>query len=89
MEKGKVPLVVPAPCYQLYAECIDDTLPKFTPENWIKKDRWYKVKQWTDALNTDGVAITITDSKNNEIHPSNSMSAFKSERFIIHTICLN
>lgn len=89
MEKGKVPLIMPLPCYQLYAECIDDTLPKFKPNSWVKKDKWYKVKHWTDSLNTDGIAITITDRHNNEINPSDSISAFKSERFIIHTICLN
>ena len=82
-------LFINSPIYQLYAECIDDSLPKFIPDNWIKKDRWYKVKYFAEALNTDGKAITITDRFNEEIHPSNTHFAFTDNRFIIHTICLN
>lgn len=84
-----VPLKIPIPIYQLYAECIDDSLPKFQPDNWVKKGRWYKVKWFTDALNTDDIAVTITDKNDNIIEPSSSMSAFKVSRFIIHDICLN
>ena len=85
-----VPLFTSAPWIQLFAECIDDSLPKkFTPDNWIKNKRWYKVKYFAEALNTDGSAITITNNKDEEIRPSPSMASFKAERFIIHEVCLN
>jgi len=79
----------PPKYFQLYAECIDDSLPKFTPNQWVKQNRWYKVKYFAESLNTDTMAITITDRMNNEIIPSDSISAFKIERFILHEICLN
>jgi hypothetical protein len=84
-----VPLFIPEPFYQIYAECIDDSMPKFKPDNWVKANRWYKVKWFAESLNTDEQAITIADKNDEIIHPSSSMSAFKSSRFIIHSICLN
>ena len=84
-----VPLFIPQPFYQLYAECIDDSMPKFKPDNWVKVNRWYKVKWFAESLNTDEQAVTITDKDGNIIEPSSSMSAFKVSRFIIHEICLN
>jgi hypothetical protein len=84
-----VSLRVPLPIYQYYAECIDDTLPKFKPDNWIKKYKWYKVVWFTDALNTDDIAVTISNKEGEIIEPSDSISAFKASRFIIHQVCLN
>jgi len=84
-----VPLRIPIPIYQLYAICVDDSLPKFKPDNWVKKNRWYKVKWFAESLNVDDIAVTITDKDDNIIEPSSSMSAFKVSRFIIHEICLN
>lgn len=74
---------------QVFAICIDDSLPKFTPDAWIEKDRWYKVKHFAHSLNTDGLAVTITNNKGEEINPSNSMSSFIEKRFIFEEICLN
>ena len=82
-------LFIPPPYMQLFAECIDDSLPSFTPDNWIKKGKWYKVKHYADALNTDGLAITICNNKDEVIEPSSTMSSFKFERFTIHVLCLN
>lgn len=79
----------PPKYFQLFAECVDDSLPKFKPDNWIVQGRWYKVKYLADALNTDGIALTITNNKDEIIEPSSTMSSFKFNRFIIHEVCLN
>lgn len=84
-----VELKVPSPIFQIYAICKDDSLPNFVPDNWIKENRWYKVKWFADALNVDDVAVTITDKENNEIHPSPSICAFRVSRFEFQQICLN
>ena len=84
-----VSLKVPLPYTQMFAVCIDDSLPKFKPDNWIKKGKWYNIKYFAESLNTDGVAVTITDKRGNVIEPSTSMSAFKLERFVIKTLFLN
>jgi len=82
-------LYTPAPYLSVYAFCLDDSLPNFKPNQWIEKDRLYKVKFICDALNTDGSAITIINRHEEEIHPSNSMSSFRAERFEIFEIFLN
>ena len=82
-------LFSPPKYIQLFAECIDASLPKFTPDNWVEENKWYKVKYIAEALNTDGIAVTITNSKDEVIEPSSTMSSFKSERFILHEVCLN
>lgn len=86
-----VKLIIPLPFYQLYAECIDDSIPnKLTPDAWIKQGNWYKIKHFVEnSLNTDGSTVTITDKDNNEIRPSETIWSFKPERFKIHHICLN
>lgn len=84
-----VNLFSPPSYIQLYAECIDDSLPKFKPDNWIAKDRWYKIKHFAESLNTDGLAVTITNKQGEVIEPSSTMSSFKETRFKIHSICLN
>lgn len=82
-------LMRPASYVSLYAYCKDDTPPKFKPLNWIKKNRLYKIKYITDSLNTDEMAITIVDNSGNEINPSETIKAFKSERFDFFQIILN
>lgn len=82
-------LITPASFVNVFAFCIDDSLPKFKPEQWVKKNRLYKLKYVTDSLNTEEMAVTITDKNNNEINPSDSVKAFKSERFIFFQIILN
>ena len=84
-----VPLYTTPSHIELYAICIDDSLPKFTPDQWIKHGRLYKVKHFTDSLNTSGTAITIVDKNNNVIKPNESMFSFKEERFQIIPISLN
>jgi hypothetical protein len=42
-----------------------------------------------ESLNTSEMAITIVDNKGVEINPSDSIKAFKSERFILFPIFLN
>lgn len=84
-----VNLIVPPPHIQMFAICKDDTLPKFKPDNWIENGRWYPVRCFAHALNTDGIAVAITDNKNKVIHPSDSMSSFKLERFDLVEIHLN
>ena len=84
-----VPLFVPPSYIQLYAFCIDDSLPKFKPDSWIKKNRLYKVKHYAESLNTDSIALTVMDKDNNIIHPSPSMSAFKIDRFELMMTYLN
>ncbi len=80
----------PSPFYQVVAFCIDDTPPKkFIPDNWIQKNHCYWVKQFADSLNTNELAITITDAEHNEIRPSEDVWSFMSERFQIFFICLN
>lgn len=75
---------------ELYAICIDDTPPeKFTPENWIEKDKLYKVQYISDALNVSTTAVTIVDSKGKLVLPNETYSAFKIERFILFDIVLN
>ena len=82
-------LYAPLPYIALYAFCIDDSLPKFRPDNWIRRNRLYRVKFICDALNTDGMALTLLDSRGEEIHPSDSMSSFRAERFDIFQTFLN
>ncbi len=86
-----VRLIVPLPFFQLYAECRDDSVPnKLVPSEWIKENRWYKIKHFVEnSLNTDGSTVTITDKDNNEIHPTDTIWSFRPERFKIHHICLN
>lgn len=84
-----VPLYAPPAYVAVYAYCIDDSLPRFTPDNWVKRDRVYKVKWFAEGLNTDSTAVTIADNKGEVIHPSDSMSAFKVDRFIIFQFILN
>ena len=74
----------------LYAICIDDSKPNFVPNNWIKNNKLYKVKYIAEALNLEEAsAITIVDKNNREIIPSESMSAFRSDRFHFFQIILN
>lgn len=72
-----------------YAICIDDSKPNFIPNNWIENGKLYKVKYIAESLNTDGVAITIVDKNDQEITPSESMSAFRSDRFNFFNVFLN
>lgn len=90
MEKGQVPLMPPPNHRQVFARCVDDTLPnKFTPDSWIEKGKIYKVKYFVESLNTDNICITITNNAGEEIHPSDSIFSFKIDRFEIFDICLN
>lgn len=84
-----VRLFSPPPFLSVYAFCINDELPRFHPENWIKKNRLYRMKYYCESLNSDGLAVTLTDKDGNEIHPSNSMSSFRAERFVFFEIVLN
>jgi len=75
---------------QVYAYCVNDDQPKFTPNEWITEGRLYKVKFFAEPLNvTEGDAVTITDNKDNEIHPSSTHFSFKSDRFEFFEIFLN
>jgi hypothetical protein len=75
---------------QLFAICVDDSLPTvFTPDNWIKRGKMYKVAYLGTALNISEEAVGITDSKNQPIFPSDQYKTFKAERFTFITICLN
>lgn len=84
-----VNLFAPPSFISIYAYCIDDSMPKFKPENWIKKNRLYRLKYFCESLNTDGLAVTLTDSTGEEIHPSDSMNSFRSDRFEFFQIVLN
>jgi len=82
-------LIKPAPFVDILAFCIDDSLPKFKPDNWVKKNKLYRLKYMAESLNTSEMAITIMDRNGDEINPSDSIKAFKSERFILFPIFLN
>lgn len=82
-------LIKPAPFVDILAFCIDDSLPKFKPDNWVKKNKLYRLKYMAESLNTNEMAITIMDKNGDEINPSDSIKAFKSERFILFQIFLN
>ena len=82
-------LIKPAPFVDILAFCIDDSLPKFKPDNWVKKNKLYRLKYMAESLNTNEMAITIMDKNGDEINPSDSIKAFKSERFILFPIFLN
>jgi hypothetical protein len=82
-------LIKPAPFVDILAFCIDDSLPKFKPDNWVKKNKLYRLKYMAESLNTNEMAITIMDRNGDEINPSDSIKAFKSERFILFQIFLN
>lgn len=84
-----VRLFVPPPFVAVYAFCINDELPRFHPDNWIKRDRLYRMKHYCESLNSDGMAVTLMDNKGNEIHPSESMSSFRANRFVFFEIVLN
>lgn len=81
----------PAKHIQVFAKCVDDSLPiSFKPNQWIKKDKIYKVKYIAEPLNvTEGEAITITNDKGIEISPSESIGAFRSDRFETFEVFLN
>lgn len=73
-----------------YAICIDDSKPNFIPNNWVENGKIYKVKYIAEALNVEEAnAITIVDKENREIIPSESMSAFRSDRFDFFYVFLN
>lgn len=82
-------LYTPAPYITLYAYCVDDSLPRFRPDNWIRKNRLYRVKFICESLNTDGMALTLVDKRGEEIHPSDSMSSFRADRFRMFQVFLN
>lgn len=83
-------LNVPPKYVALYAKCIDDSLPAFEPSEWIKEGRVYRVKHFTEPLNTsEGFAVTIIDEAGEEIHPSASHWSFASHRFDLFGIHLN
>lgn len=82
-------LFTPPPYLAVFAFCIDDTKPKFEPDNWIVKNRLYRMKFICESLNTEGMAVTLIDSKGEEIHPSDSMSSFRADRFRFFEIILN
>lgn len=82
-------LIAPASFVNVFAFCIDDSLPKFKPTNWIKRNKLYKLKYITDSLNTSEKAVTITDGSGQEINPTDDIRAFKSERFHFFQIILN
>lgn len=75
---------------KIYAKCINDSLPKFKPNNWIKNGKFYNVKSFVEPLNlTEEMAVIITDSKNNEIHPNATYWSFNSNRFEFFNVFLN
>lgn len=82
-------LIAPASFVEVYAMCIDDSMPNFIPEKWVQKNHLYKLKYITESLNTSEMAVTITDCYGNEINPSDNIKAFKSERFHFFQIILN
>lgn len=84
-------LNTPPKYIELYAVCVDDEKPKFKVDNWIRNNGIYRVKYiCTEPLNqTEGFAITITDNKGDIIHPTSSMSSFKSSRFNMFEVVLN
>jgi hypothetical protein len=85
-----VNLIVPPKYLALFAKCIDDSMPAFEPEEWITEGGIYRVKHYTEPLNTtEGFAVTILDEKGEEIHPSSSHWSFSSERFEMYSIYLN
>jgi hypothetical protein len=87
---GMVNLIIPPKYLAVYAQCIDDSLPAFQPDEWIEEGRIYQVKHYTEPLNTsEGFAVTILDGNGEEIHPSSSHWSFASDRFEIFSICLN
>lgn len=85
----EVPLFKIAPYFIVLAACKDDSMPNIPISSWIKKGKLYKVKHFADALNTSNTAVTITDDKDQEIHPNESTFAFRSERFDFINIGLN
>ena len=85
-----VNLIIPPKYLAVYAQCVDDSLPAFQPDEWIEEGRIYQVKHYTEPLNTsEGFAVTILDGNGEEIHPSSSHWSFASDRFEIFSICLN
>jgi hypothetical protein len=82
-------LMIPPPFVNMYAFCKDDTLPKFKPDNWIEKNKIYRIKYIAQSLNTDELAITLIDNNGEEINPSETIKSFKSERFDFFEFYLN
>ncbi len=88
--RNMVNLNIPPKYLAVYAQCIDDSLPAFQPDEWIENGRIYPVKYFTEPLNTqEGFAVTILDADGEEIHPSASHWSFASHRFEILTFFLN
>ena len=85
-----VNLIYPPSYMMVYAKCIDDTLPTFEPEEWVKEGQVYMVKHFTEPLNQEeGMAVTIIDDTGDEIHPSSSHWSFSSNRFELFSVFLN
>jgi hypothetical protein len=85
-----VNLIVPPTYMALFAKCVDDSLPAFQPDEWIEDGKVYRVKHYTEPLNTsEGYAVTILDENGQEIHPSPSHWSFASDRFEMYSIYLN
>jgi hypothetical protein len=85
-----VNLIVPPTYMALFAKCVDDSLPAFQPDEWIEDGKVYRVKHYTEPLNTsEGYAVTILDENGQEIHHSPSHWSFASDRFEMYSIYLN
>lgn len=84
-----VDIFKPIPCILIFAVCLDDSKPNFAPENWIKKDRVYRVTGWANALNCDETSLLLSDKNHKTIEPNAQFKGFKSNRFHLFKIILN
>jgi len=82
-------LYAPPKYLDVFLFCIDDSLPKFKPVNWIKRDHLYRLKYISESLNSSEYAVAICDNNNHEINPSEDIKSFRSERFLFFNIILN
>lgn len=69
--------------YNRYIICTDDSLPPFDVDEWIIKDRHYRLLGWTDAINqSDDLSLIIADSLTDKrIQPNESHFGFRQSRF--------
>jgi len=86
-----IQIKVPPHHLEVIVRCVDAKNPPKNVVNWIEKDRLYKLKGITPALNSaDETSVIILDKNGKVIEPTPNIGGFKSSRLAIaFELCKN
>lgn len=71
----------------VFLKCTDDTKPKFEVNEWVERDRLYKLKFMTAgvALNqSEDRSLVIEDLDGKSVTPNETVLGLKESRFVEH-----